>query len=79
MLHLNSSITAKISSSEGGRAMEVMFEKERETKRCIRYREVAEEGQEVIGTLYVKKRFAKDRDMITIDIPEAEGETTSTE
>lgn len=33
----------------------IAFEREKDTKNCIRFKEVAEPGAEVIGTLYVKK------------------------
>jgi len=31
------------------------FERERETKNTVRYQELAQEGEQVVGTLYVRK------------------------
>ena len=45
------------------------FKKDRETKNTVRFDEVTEPGKPpVIGTLYVQKWFAGDREEITIII-----------
>jgi len=47
----------------------VNFEKEKETKGTVRYKEKPEEGKPpVIGTLYVQKWFAGTRDKMTVTI-----------
>ena len=52
----------------------VLFEKEKETKNTVRYQEKPEEGKPpVIGTLYVQKWFAGEREKIEIEIAEPEG------
>jgi len=51
---------------------EIIFEKEKETKNTIKFSEKQEKGKPpVIGTLYVQKWFAGERESITIEIPEA--------
>jgi len=53
--------------------MKIVFEKEKETKNTIKYAEKPNPGKPpVIGTLYVQKWFASDRETIEIEIPEAE-------
>ena len=53
--------------------MKVVFKKEKETKNTIRYEEQPEPGKPpVIGSLYVQRWFACDRETIEIEIPEAE-------
>jgi hypothetical protein len=53
--------------------MKIVFEKEKETKNTIKYAERPNPGKPpVIGTLYVQKWFASDRETIEIEIPEAE-------
>ena len=53
--------------------MKVVFKKEKETKNTIRYEEQPEQGKPpVIGTLYVQRWFAGDRETIEIEIPEVE-------
>ena len=53
--------------------MKIIFKKEKETKNTIRYEEKPEEGKPpVIGTLYVQKWFAGDRETIEIEIAELE-------
>ena len=45
------------------------FEYEKETKNCVRYKEIPEAGKsEVIGTLYLKKFFAGNTQSIEISI-----------
>ena len=54
--------------------MKVLFKKEKETKNTIRYKEVDAKGKDVepedasIGTLYLKKKIAADREEITVEI-----------
>lgn len=49
--------------------MQILFEKDRETKRTIRYKEIPTEGfSEVVGTLYVQKWFAKHEDKLLVTI-----------
>jgi len=51
--------------------MKVKFKRERETKNTVRFQEVEEKGKPLaIGTLYIQKRLAGDREEITIDIEE---------
>lgn len=51
--------------------MKVKFKREKETKNTIRFQEVEEKGKPpVIGTLYVQRWFAGDRDELTIEIEE---------
>ena len=55
--------------------MKIVFKKEKETKNTIRYEEQPEPGKPpVIGSLYVQRWFAGDRETIEIEIPEAEGD-----
>ena len=43
--------------------MKVAFKKEKETKNTVKYEEVPEQGKPpVIGTMYLQKWFAADRD-----------------
>ena len=49
--------------------MKVKFKKDRDTKNTVRFDEAVESGKPpVIGTLYVQKWFAGDRDEIVIEI-----------
>lgn len=49
--------------------MKVKFKKDRDTKNTVRFDEVIEPGKPpVIGTLYVQKWFAGDREEIVIEI-----------
>lgn len=49
--------------------MEIVFEKEKETKHTIRFTERAEEGKPVVvGTLYVQKWFAGSEKELTVKI-----------
>ena len=51
--------------------MKVKFKKEKDTKNTVRFQEVEEKGKPpVIGTLYVQKWFAGDREELTIEIQE---------
>lgn len=51
--------------------MKLTFEKEKETKNTIKFSEKQEKGKPpVIGTLYVQKWFAGDRETIEVEIPE---------
>jgi hypothetical protein len=53
--------------------MKIVFQKEKETKNTVRYEEKSEQGKPpVIGTLYVQKWFAGERETIEIEISEAE-------
>jgi len=51
--------------------MKVKFKREKETKNTVRFQEVEEKGKPpVIGTIYLQKWFAGDRDELTIEIQE---------
>jgi hypothetical protein len=51
--------------------VKVKFKKEKDTKNTVKFGEVSEPGKPpVIGTLYVQKWFAGERDEITIEISE---------
>lgn len=51
--------------------MKVKFKKEKETKNTVRFQEIEEKGKPpVVGTLYVQRWFAGDREELTIDIQE---------
>jgi hypothetical protein len=53
--------------------LKIIFQKEKETKNTVRYEEKPEQGKPpVIGTLYVQKWFAGERETIEIEISEAE-------
>jgi len=55
--------------------MRIVFEKEKETKNTIRYAEKPEAGKPpVVGTLYIQKWFAGERQTIEIEIPEIDGD-----
>jgi hypothetical protein len=54
---------------KGVRRVKVKFKKDRDTKNTVRFDEVIEPGKPpVIGTLYVQKWFAGDREEIVIEI-----------
>lgn len=47
----------------------VKFKKLKETKNTVRFEEETEDGQPpVIGSLYIQKWFAKDRDQVRLSI-----------
>lgn len=47
----------------------VKFKKLKETKNTVRFEEETEDGQPpIIGSLYIQKWFAKDRDQVRISI-----------
>ena len=49
--------------------MELVFEREKETKNTVRFQEVVADGsQPVIGPLYVQKSWLADRDTETLEI-----------
>lgn len=53
--------------------MIIKFEKEKETKGSIRYKEIIPEDEKrgpIVQTIYVQKWFAKGRDNIEIEIKE---------
>jgi hypothetical protein len=51
--------------------MKVNFKREKDTKNTVRFQEVEEKGKPpVIGTLYVQKWFAGDRNELTVEILE---------
>jgi hypothetical protein len=51
--------------------VKVKFKREKETKNTVRFQEVEEKGKPpVIGSLYLQKWFAGDRDELTIEIEE---------
>lgn len=53
--------------------MKIIFQKEKETKNTVRYTEQPEQGKPpIIGTLYVQKWFAGERETIEIEIAEVE-------
>jgi len=53
--------------------MKFVFQKEKETKNTVRYTEQPEQGKPpIIGTLYVQKWFAGERETIEIEIAEVE-------
>jgi hypothetical protein len=53
--------------------MQVIFEKEKETKNKIKYNEVTSEDRgAIIGALYVEKWFAKGRTKLIVEIKEGE-------
>lgn len=50
-------------------AVTVKFQKEKDTKNTIRFKEIPEEGQPPrIGTLYVQKWFANSKNELTVTI-----------
>ena len=53
--------------------MKIRFEREKETKNTVRFREIAEEGKPpIIGTLYLQKWFAGDSSELAITIEKKE-------
>jgi hypothetical protein len=51
--------------------MKIRFAREKETKNTVRFQEVEEKGKPpVVGTLYVQKWAAGDRNELTIEIEE---------
>lgn len=50
--------------------MKLTFQKEKETKGAVRYQEDAAEGQQVIGTLYVRKSALGDTipESVSVDL-----------
>jgi hypothetical protein len=51
--------------------MEVRFKREKDTKNTVRFQEVEGKGKPpVVGTIYVQKWFAGDRQELTIEIKE---------